>query len=100
MIEFLGAAGDVVSYAREDEHLQISNGGFPSPEDLSARALGQALSQGFHPPVSPLTQADPGQMGMGFGLSVCCLAAPQRCQPAGVTFGDVKEESGLGISLE
>lgn len=49
MVAFLAAAGDLVSYAREDEHLQLSAGTFASPEDLSAKALGATLSQGVVP---------------------------------------------------
>ncbi len=45
MVAFLVAAGDLVSYAREDEHLQLSSGTFQSPEDLSAQALGTTISQ-------------------------------------------------------
>ena len=49
MVAFLAAAGDLVSYVREDEHLQLSAGTFASPEDLSAKALGATLSQGAVP---------------------------------------------------
>ncbi len=41
MLAFLAAAGDVVNYAREDEHLQLK-----ASEDLSGKALGTTISQG------------------------------------------------------
>ncbi|BDA45373.1 probable extracellular serine proteinase at N-terminal half [Coccomyxa sp. Obi] len=42
MLAFLAAAGDVINYAREDEHLQLK-----ASEDLSAKALGTTISQGL-----------------------------------------------------
>lgn len=55
MVAFLAAAGDLVSYVREDEHLQLSAGTFASPEDLSAKALGATLSQGAVPLLSQIS---------------------------------------------
>ncbi|CAL8471030.1 g10572 [Coccomyxa elongata] len=42
MLAFLAAAGDVIMYVREDEHLQLKTG-----EDLSAKALGTTISEGL-----------------------------------------------------
>ncbi len=41
MLAFLAAAGHVIMYVREDEHLQLKTG-----EDLSAKALGTTISEG------------------------------------------------------
>lgn len=56
MLAFLAAAGDVISYAREDEHLQLK-----ASEDLSAIALGTTTSQGaaqslWGPPLTSRTR--------------------------------------------